>query len=72
MIEEGMFEKQKTWANARAEYSATENKLIGAFHFGTRILQSGHFSALAWQKFFGASLPKRLAREWMKRSCAAS
>lgn len=72
MIEESMFEKQKAWAEARAEYFATENRLIGAFHFGARLLQSGHTSALAWQKFFGASLPERLAREWMKRSCAAS
>ena len=72
IIGEGMFEKRKAWADARAEYFATENRLISAFCFGARLLQSGHTTSLAREKFFGSSLPERLAREWMKRSCTAS
>jgi glycosyltransferase involved in cell wall biosynthesis len=72
MIEERMFDKRKAWADARAVYFAKENRLVGAFQFGTRLLQSGHASALVRKKLFGSSLPQRLAREWMKRSCAAS
>ncbi len=72
MMEEGVFERRKVWADARAEYFATKNGLTDAIRFGTRLLQSGHASALVWEKLFGFSLPQRLAREWMKRSCAAS
>jgi glycosyltransferase involved in cell wall biosynthesis len=72
MEETGAFEKRKSWVDARAAFFATENRLPGALRFGIRLLQSGHASALVWEKFFGSSLPQRLAREWMKRSCAAS
>lgn len=72
MTEEGIFEKRQAWANARAAFYATENRLTGALSFASRLLQSGQASALVWEKFFGSSLPKRLAREWMKRTCAAS
>lgn len=72
MLEEGAFERRKAWADARAEYFATANQLTGALRFGTRLLQSGHTSALVSEKFFGSSLPEHLAREWMKRSCTAS
>lgn len=72
MTEEGVFEKQKVWADARDEYFATNNRIIGAFHFGTHLLKSGHASPLVWKKFFGSSLPKSLAVEWMQRSCVGS
>ena len=72
MVEEGVFDEQKAWIDARTEYFTMENRLIGAFLFGTRLLQSGHASDLARKKLFGSSLPERLAQEWMKRSCAAS
>ena len=72
LMEEGVFVRHDAWADARAEYFATENRLTGALRFGARLLRSGHASALVWEKFFGSSLPKRLAREWMERSCAAS
>lgn len=70
--ETGTFERRRAWGDARAEYFATANRLTGALRFGTRLLRSGHASALVWEKLFGSSLPERLAREWMKRSCAAS
>lgn len=63
----GTFERRKAWTEARAEYFAMKNRLVGVLRFGTRLLQSGYASSLAWEKFFGTLLPKRLAREWIKR-----
>jgi len=65
MTREGTLERLRAWTDARAQYFATDNKLIGAIHFATRFLQSGHTRAAMWEKFFGYSLPQRLAREWM-------
>lgn len=70
MIEEGVFAKRKAWADARAEYFATKNRLTGVLRSGGHLLKSGHAGVLVWKKFFGSSLPESLAREWMKRSCA--
>lgn len=61
MTEEGILERRKTWTDARAEYFATKNGMSGALRFGIRLLQSGHASALVWEKLFGSSLPERLA-----------
>lgn len=65
VMEEGVLERHQAWAEARTEYFAMENRLAGAFRFGIRLLQSGHACALAWEKHYGYSLPRRLAREWM-------
>ncbi len=66
------FAKRKARVEARAAFSTTENRMAGALRFSSQLLQSGNASALVWERFFGSSLPKRLAQEWMKRSCAAS
>lgn len=71
MIEEGVFERNKVWANARAGFLANENKMIGLLQFGTQLLRSGCANALIREKLFGSSLPQFLAQEWMKLSCAA-
>ena len=63
----GTLERRKAWTEARTEYLAMENRQVGVLRFGTRLLQSGYASSLVWEKFFGTSLPKRLAREWIKR-----
>lgn len=65
--EDGVFERRKIRDYARAGYIATNSRLIGAFRLGSRLLQSGQSNALVREKLFGSSLPKRLAREWMKR-----
>jgi glycosyltransferase involved in cell wall biosynthesis len=65
LMEEGVFARHEAWADARAGYFSTANRLAGALRFGIRLLQSGHASALVWEKYFGSSLPQRLAREWM-------
>lgn len=72
MMEEGVVERRTAWADARTKYFAADNRLTGALRFGIHLLQSDHTSAPVWEKLFGSSLPERLAREWMKRSCAAS
>lgn len=72
LIEEGVYERRKAWADARAEYFATKNRLTRAFRFGTHLVQSGHANALLWGKVFGTSLPEHLSRKWMRRSRRAS
>lgn len=63
--ETGAFEKRKAWGDARSAFFSSENKVIGANRFGFHLIQSGYGAALVWEKFFGSSLPERLAREWM-------
>lgn len=63
----GTFERRKAWAEARTEYLAMENRQVGVLRFGTRLLQSGYAGSLVLEKFFGTSLAKRLAQEWIKR-----
>lgn len=70
--ESGTFERRKAWIEARAEYFARASKLIGVIHFGIRLLQSGHASLSVWERLFGSSVPRRLAREWTKHSCEPS
>lgn len=65
MLELGAFERYKAWNDARADYFSAHNPLAGLCRFGIRLLQSGHAGVLVWEKFFGYSLPQRLAREWM-------
>lgn len=65
--ESGIYERRGTWVEARAEYFATENRLISVFYLGTHLLKSGHAGSLVWEKLFGSALPQRLARKWMKR-----
>ncbi len=61
----GTFKRRKVWADARAKYFATKNRFNSAIRFGAHLLQSGYAGALIWEKFFGSSLPQRLAREWI-------
>jgi glycosyltransferase involved in cell wall biosynthesis len=70
MAEKGIYERRKAWAKMRAEFYAGENRLIGAGRFTCRLFQSNYAIALAREKFFGSSVPKELAREWLKRTCA--
>lgn len=65
MEEDGILERRRVWIAARADFFALESRINGAFRFGMRLLQSGHASSLLQEKFFGCSLPKRLANEWV-------
>ncbi len=68
IAEFGYFSARKSWVEARGEYFMTQNRLAGAFYFGTSLLKSRHVSLLVREKFFGSSFPKRLALEWMDGS----
>ncbi len=68
MVEDKIFERRDAWADARAEYFAPESRLVGAFRGGSRLLRSGHSTALLAEKLVGISLPRHLAREWIDRS----
>lgn len=71
MTEDGAFVRRQTWISARSEFFANKNRLCGAFRFSTRLLQSKHANTLLREKFFGSSLPQRLAQEWMVQSGSA-
>lgn len=64
MINEGVFERRKVWAEARAEYFGTKNRLNRVLNFSNHLLRSGHAGLLAWERIFGSSLARRLARDW--------
>lgn len=70
--EEGVFERRKAWEDARAMYFATQNRMAGTSRFATHILKSGYGMALLWEKGFGSTLSRRLAKVWRQVSCAAS
>jgi glycosyltransferase involved in cell wall biosynthesis len=72
MAEKGELDRLGTWGGARGAYFAKENRLRGAIHLGSLLLKSGSAGTLLREKLFGSSLPRSLALEWMKRSCAAS
>ncbi len=63
--ETGAFERRNAWAGARKAFLASEYGLTGALRFASCLLRSGYACMLLWEKFFGSSLPERLAREWV-------
>jgi hypothetical protein len=68
--EERIFERRRAWSDARAAFFAAENRLVGAFLFGTRLVRSGHAAVSLWEKLVGFSLPERLATEWTRQPAA--
>lgn len=66
---EGFFEKLKTWTEARTEFLNSENRLIGGLQFGARLQQAGILMPMLIEKVFGSSLPKTLAKKWIKKTC---
>jgi glycosyltransferase involved in cell wall biosynthesis len=72
LLEEGVFERRIAWGDARAAFNVAEKSLAGTVRFTGRLLQSRHAGMLIWEKLFGSSLPKRLAKEWVELSCVTS
>lgn len=68
----GLFDQRKAWVDARMTFFATRNRFIGALRSGAQLVQSRNVRNLVLEKCFGSSLPHRLAREWMRTSCADS
>jgi hypothetical protein len=69
LAEMGTFERHKMWVEVRTEYFSTKNRLYGVICLLTHFRKSGHTRTLLMEKFFGSSIPKSLALEWMKRAC---
>ncbi len=69
-----LIEGRAAWGRARAEFLKRRNRLIGAAVFLGMLVRSGWATRLLWEKFYGFSLPRRLARTWTRKtqSCAAS
>jgi glycosyltransferase involved in cell wall biosynthesis len=67
--ETALFQRNKVWDEARTEYFNAENRLMGTLHFHNRLHHSGYFLPLIMVKIFGSSLPKCLAKKWIKKSC---
>ena len=66
-----VFEKRCRWVDARDAYFARGYRLTGAYNFAVKLMTSGHAAALLYEKFFGSSLPRKLADEWVTRKEAA-
>ncbi|WP_281796914.1 glycosyltransferase family 2 protein [Desulforhabdus amnigena] len=64
--QESVCEKRKAWNAARSEFLQAKNRLTGIIRFSNRLLHSSHTRELLSEKFFGSSLPQRLASEWVK------
>jgi len=69
MTEEGLVLRYKWWNEERIKHLDAGRRLSGNLHLGIRLLRSDH-RALLWEKLFGSSLPKRLAKKWIRSSCA--
>ncbi len=67
MKEEGIFERQKIWSDARAVYYETTNRNTAILALAPSLLRPSFAGAMVLEKIFGSSLPKRLALEWITR-----
>lgn len=66
VVESGTLERNEAWAEARAGYFAPGTRLTRMLRFTVRLVQSGVAGRVLLQKFFGSSLPERLAWKWIK------
>ena len=62
----------RAWNEARAVYFGRRNRLSGLLAFVASLMRKGASLQLIKDKVLGSSLPGRLAKDWQKRSCAAS
>jgi glycosyltransferase involved in cell wall biosynthesis len=63
--EEGFCARRYAWLEARSSFFAAKNRLAGFLSFGWLLLQSGHAAEQVRQKFFGTTIGRQLAVEWM-------
>lgn len=72
MTEEGVVERQKAWADARANYFAQKNGMGNTLRFCMRVVRSGHVTQILAERIFSSAMAEHLAQEWMNQVCAAS
>lgn len=63
--ESHIFERQRYWIEARANYFSERKKLTGIIRFIAYLVKFGHIGLLLREKLAGSSLPRHLAEEWM-------
>lgn len=66
--QEHFFESQQEWFQIRKTYFSTNNRFIGAWRLINGLVTSKSSFKILNRKFFGSSLPKCLALEWIKRT----
>lgn len=64
--------QRRIWAEARQALLRSQGDIPAYLSFGRTILESGYLVSLALQWFWGSSLPRRIAKSWMRKACAAS
>jgi len=60
-----IFQRQELWVNARKKYFNTKNKFYAINIFIKDIIHTGNFFNIFYEKIFGSTLPKKLAKEWI-------
>ncbi len=71
LADERIEEMHYEWGEYRSAYLDSRRSLVSLARFAGRTIRSGHALRLAASKLIGSSLPRRLAREWAARQCAA-
>ncbi len=61
----GGLDERKEWMEARAAYFTSSQKGKNKFHLFIRLIRTGYLLSMISNKFFGSSLPKKLASEWI-------
>ena len=71
LADERLEEMHYEWGEYRSAYLDSRRSVGSLARFAGRTIRSGHALRLAASKLIGSSLPRRLAREWAARQCAA-
>lgn len=66
--ESGLIVRRGVWREARSEYFKRHNTLLGVLSFLSVLMRSSDAGRILWEKFFGLSLPQKLAREWVRNA----
>lgn len=71
VFDDGMIERLMLRGDAGSATGSGGRRARGFVRLTRQILGSGQVLALVLEKLLGSSLPQRIAREWVKRSCVA-
>ena len=67
MEEIGFFQLRQQWAALREQYLFSDKGIIAALHMIRGIIGSKHAIQIIHDKYYGSSLPRMLADEWVNR-----
>lgn len=69
MIEDGIFERKKSWKQSVKTYYSNRNRVIGSFRFIIDVLRSGFAIQLITDRIYGRGVPYRLFNKLIKEGC---